>query len=300
MTGDAFTVELDLRRRLLVTGCAAQFYVRAAESEAGLLAMIEFPHAPAIGRVALLTFLSEASLVNIRFCMACEASGIVYPERFPGMTLLARNRNVQAQEREFRQIVIEVDHRPPTLGRMTIFASDPQPGAVNVARAVTADAIRRQLVRAESRRVTSVAIHARVFPDELPTAIACMVERGCPPLLRFVAAGAVRSHACCMNVLAFVAADAVLWQLVLQIPRTMAVPTVQVAVRAFQSKPGFLEVIEARGFPTAGGMTTGAFRTALPAMHVIGRMAGDALRWRPLVPIAEMTLHASDGLVFVV
>jgi hypothetical protein len=103
-----------------------------------------------------------------------------------------------------------------------------------------------------------------------------------------------------VNVLALVAADTFLWQLVLEIPRTVAVLTVQVSVRVFQRKSSFLGVIEAGGFPAAGGMTTGTFRTALAAMHVVRGMARDALLWRPLVAIPEMTLHASDGLVFVV
>ena len=148
--------------------------------------------------------------------------------------------------------------------------------------------------------MAGVAIQAHVFPDELPASIAGMVECGRPPLLRFMATGAVGSHAPGMNVLALVAADALLWQLVLQIARTMAVLTVQVRVLAFQRKSSFPGVIEARGFPAAGGMTTGAFRTALPAMHVVGRMARNTLRWRPLIAIPEMTLHASDGLVLVV
>jgi len=145
-----------------------------------------------------------------------------------------------------------------------------------------------------------VAIHVYVFPDELPASIARMVECGLAPLLCLVATGAVSSHAACMSILALVAADTVLWQLILQVPRTVAVLTVQARVCVFQGESGFLEVIEARGFPAAGGMTAGAFRTALTAMHVVRRMAGDTLRWRPLVAIAEMTLHAPDRLVFVI
>jgi hypothetical protein len=215
MTGDALPVELDLRRGLLVTGRADQLCVRAGEGEARLLAVVKIPQAPAIGGVALLAFLSEASLVNIRLFMAFDASGVRYPERSSRMTLFAGHRNVQAKKRKFSQIVIEVDHRLPTLGHMTVFAGGAQPGAVNVARPVTADAICRQLAWTESGRVTSMAIQARVFPDQLPTSIARVVERGRQPLLRSVATGTVRSHAPCMNVLALVAADTLLWQLVL-------------------------------------------------------------------------------------
>jgi len=80
----------------------------------------------------------------------------------------------------------------------------------------------------------------------------------------------------------------------------VTVLTVQVRVCVFQGKSSFLEVIEPRGFPATGGMTAGAFRPALTAMHVVRRMAGDTLQWRPLVPIAEMTLHTPDRLMLVV
>jgi hypothetical protein len=127
MTGDAFAVELHLRRGLLVTGCTAQFCVRAGKRESRLLAVVELPHAPAIRGMALLAFFSEASLVNIRRFVAFEASGARYPVRPSRMTLLARNRNVQPKKRELRQIVIEVDHRLPTLGHMAVVARSTQP-----------------------------------------------------------------------------------------------------------------------------------------------------------------------------
>lgn len=177
---------------------------------------------------------------------------------------------------------------------MAVLARGAQPGAMNVARPMAAHAVRWQLPGAERRRVAGVAIHAGVFSCKLPMAIPRVVELGGPPLLRRVTTGAVRFHAPRMNVLALVAADTLLWQLVLEIPRTVAVLTLQVSVRLFQRKSGFPGVIEAGGFPAAGGMTTGAFRTTLPAMHVVRRMAGDALLWRPLVAIPEMALHASD------
>ena len=143
MTGDTFPVELDLRRRLLVAGRAAEFCVRSGERKTCLLAVIELPHAPPVRGVALLAFLSEATLVNIRLFVAPDARGVRHPERMSRMTLLAWNRNVQAKKRKFRQIVIEVGHRLPTLGQVAFVARGPQPGAVNVARPMTAHAICR-------------------------------------------------------------------------------------------------------------------------------------------------------------
>src|SRR5579862_1375915 len=111
MTGDAFPIELDLRRGLFVASRAAEFCVRACERKAGLFAMVELPHAPAIRGVAVLALLSEAALVNIGLFMTLDACGVRYPEGLARMALLARNRNMQAKKRELRQVVIEVDHR---------------------------------------------------------------------------------------------------------------------------------------------------------------------------------------------
>jgi len=142
MAGDAFPVKFDLRRRLLVASRAAQLRVRAGERETRLPGVVKLPHGPAIGGVALLTLLAETSLVDIRLFMAFEASGFIYLECLSRMTLLARNRHVQAKKREFRQIVIEVDHGVPTIGHMALVACGTQPRDVNVARPMTAHALR--------------------------------------------------------------------------------------------------------------------------------------------------------------
>jgi hypothetical protein len=142
MTGDTLPVELDFGGGLLVTGCTAQLDVRAGERETCLLGMVKLPHAPVVRGVALLTFLAEAPLVDIRLLMAFEAGGVLYSECFSRMTLLARNRDVQAKKGEFRQIVIEVDHGFPAFRHVAVVASRTQPRAVNVARPMTAHAIR--------------------------------------------------------------------------------------------------------------------------------------------------------------
>lgn len=143
MTGHAFPIELDLRRGLFVAGGTAEFRVRAGEREACLFAVVELPHAPAIRGVAVLALLSEAAFVNIGLFMTLDAGGVRYPEGLTRMALFARNRNVQAKKRELRQVVIEVDHRLPALGQMTIVARGAQPGSVNVACPVTAHALCR-------------------------------------------------------------------------------------------------------------------------------------------------------------
>ena len=117
--------------------------MRADERESRLLAVVEFPHAPPIRGVALLTVLAEASFVNIRVFMALDASGIHYPERSSRMALFARDRNVQAKERKFGQVVIEIHHRLPILGDVAFAARGTQPGAVYVGRAMAAHAICR-------------------------------------------------------------------------------------------------------------------------------------------------------------
>src|SRR5882724_852802 len=143
MTGDAFPVELDLRRGLFVTGRAIELCVRAGEREAGLFAVVKFPQAPAVRRVALLTFLAEASLVNIGLFVALVTRGLGYLERLSRMTLFAGYRHVQAEKRKLSQVMIEVEYGLPAFRQMTVVACCAQPGAVNVAGPMTAHAIFR-------------------------------------------------------------------------------------------------------------------------------------------------------------
>src|SRR5437879_2752540 len=60
------------------------------------------------------------------------------------VALLARHRDVQAHEREFRQVVVEAHGGAPALGRMTLSALRAELAEVHVAGAMAAPTVFRQ------------------------------------------------------------------------------------------------------------------------------------------------------------
>ncbi len=300
MARDAVRFELHLGSRPHVTPLAFQLGVSAEQRESGLLGVVEFPQPPSIRRVTGFALVTHAPLVHVLRLVAADAAGIRNVESPLRMTLLARDGDVQAQEREFRQIVIEIDDLLPTFGNVAFLAPDAKPRGVHVARSMAAHAVRWKLVCAQRCSVTGVAVHLRMEADELPATVARVIERRRLPLLVAMTMRAVRSEPARVRILTLVAAKAVLGQLVVQIAGSVAVLAVELGMRALQCKARFLGVIESRGLPSGRAVAVRAFRAALSFMYVIRSVARDALGRCSFVPVAEMALDAPDGLVPVV
>lgn len=292
-------IELHLVRGLLVTVSTDELGVCAGEREMCLLAVVELPDAPAIGGVAAGAVAAQATFVKIIWPMAVDATGAGILVRARDVTLLARHRHVQADEREAGQVVIEVRAGTPALRRVTLSAVDSEFSGVDVAGAVTAEAIRRELLARDIGRMASMAGHFLVQSLERPPSIARVIERCRQPFLVAVAGLALVAEAARVRVLAAMATLAIPRQRIVQTAASMTIRTVDVSVRALQGESGFLGVIELRGFPARRRVTVGAFLTTLAAMHVVRRMTGDALLRSALVAVTEMAREARDILVLV-
>src|SRR5262249_22257083 len=96
------------------------------------------------------------------------------------------------------------------------------------------------------------------------------------------------------------AAEALARQLVLEVAAAMTILTIDARVNSLQGEPRLLLVIELRGLPTGRRVTGAALRAPFRVVHVIRRMAGDALSGCALVPIAEVTGVAGNVAVLVV
>ena len=81
MTRYTVRFELDFRGWSRVAALAIEFCVRSIEREARLFAVVEFPHAPAVGGVTFRALAAEASLMDIFIFVTTDAAGISYPER---------------------------------------------------------------------------------------------------------------------------------------------------------------------------------------------------------------------------
>src|SRR5215469_1325759 len=95
VTRETVLFQLHLIRWALVAGFAGQLAVRAGEGEAGLLAVVELPQAPAVRGVAAPTVLAEIAFVHIVLAVAVDAF-LADVAIFTGqVALLARDGHVQ-------------------------------------------------------------------------------------------------------------------------------------------------------------------------------------------------------------
>jgi hypothetical protein len=282
-----------------VAALAGQLAVRTRERKAGLLAMLEAPETPTVGRMAPGTLRPQVAVMDVVPLMAVVAAPDDIPILLRLVALLARNRYVQTHQRETREVMIEGDGPLPTSGGMTLIALQTELAGMHIARAMAAGAVRWQLLRRYRCGMTGVAGDLRVPAGELPVPVVCVIEARGLPLVISVAPAALGAQASGVRVLPLVAPEAVLGNLVLQVAAAVAILTIDPGVHALERKTGLFVVIEFRGLPAGGGMAVGAFRAPVAPVDIIRGVAGDAFFGGALVPVAEMTAHARHLEVFV-
>jgi len=259
--------------------------------------MVELPDTPAIRGMTARAVVAEAALVKVICTMAIDADFVGVLVSASDVTLLAWHSYMQADEREAREVMIEVGFRAPSRWGVALRAVGSEFAGMHVRCTVAAGAARFELLGGDDRRVTRVTVDFLVPPFERPFAIARVIEGSRQPLLFAMAVLALAAEAARVRVLAAVATLAISRHRILQAAAAMAIRAVDACVDAQQGEAGLLRMIELRSLPARGRVAVGAFRAALAAMHVVGRMTGNALLRRALVAIAEMTGEARNLLV---
>lgn len=92
-----------------------------------------------------------------------------------------------------------------------------------------------------------------------------------------------------MSIVRSMAAVASPRQFRFEIPGAMALLTLEIGMSAQQRKVRFASMIESRGLPAACVVTVPASDTSRPSVHIIDRMARDALFGRARKLVAGMT-----------
>lgn len=126
------------------------------------------------------------------------------------MTLLASHGDVQAHQREARQVVIECDGGLPTFGGMALLALRTQLACVDVAGTMATGAVGRQFLFRNDRGMTGVAGNLLMPSRQVPVPVAGVLEGWRLPFIVAVALIALCAEATGVRVLALVAAEAVL------------------------------------------------------------------------------------------
>ena len=106
-------------------------------------------------------------------------------------------------------------------------------------------------------------------PGQLPVSVTRMIEPRRFPFIVVVALLTLSAKAAGVRVLALVAAEAVLWNLLLEITAAVTILAVDARVCTFQGEPGFFLVIELGCLPTRGGVAATTLHAALASMYVV-------------------------------
>ncbi len=260
---------LRTRRREMAAG-ALQFAVCAEQWKVRIARMVEHPQRPAVRRMARPALLAQAAFVHIVGGVATIAISRGSGELHRGVTLHATDEPMQTQQRELRQVVIELEPRTPIVLAMTSGAFACDLVGVRILTGVAAFAILGQFLRCIGD-VAGMAIELGVRTQQRKAMAAGMI-----------------AETPGMGVVGTMTAVAILGDLFLIVPASVAGQTVHIGVRSEQCVAGLLQVIVLRALPLLGGMALAAFRTARAAMFIVGRMAPDAGYWRGLVAPPDM------------
>ena len=263
--------------------------VGARQREVSFLPMVELPDTPAIRRVASRAFHAEASLVDVFGAVAVDAGTGRAFVCTSDVTLLARHRYMQAHQREVREIVVKVSVAAPARRRVALSAVHAELPGVHVAGTMAGDAARLEVLACHDAGMAGVAVDLFVPSFERPLGVARVIEGGRKPLLVAMARAALFAESPCVRIHALVATITGARQRIVQSSATMAVGAIEMRMCAFKRISSLFRVIEFRSLPAGRGMAVCTFRSALATMNVVRRVTGNALLWRVLVAIAEMT-----------
>lgn len=108
VTEAAGLIQLDTVNRLrAMTVITVQFFVRPIEFETRVFIVIEFPHGPAVGVVALRAFRPQTRLVYIVPTMAIDTLFTCRLELAIGVTTVTGHQCMQTGEWEITHVMIE-------------------------------------------------------------------------------------------------------------------------------------------------------------------------------------------------
>ena len=140
--------------------------MRATQGKAGLLAVVKIPDCPAIGRMAGVALLAQPTLVHILLRVTIIAFARATVESLRAMALRATDHHMQAQQREFRQVMIEADFALPMILAVATVATGAELGTVRIGGTMTGKALGTELLLRHFGRVAGMATQFRVRPRQ--------------------------------------------------------------------------------------------------------------------------------------
>jgi len=143
---------------LTMAVAAAKTRVCARQRKVGLGCMFELPEIPAVRVVAVAALLAKLILVHVLGPVTAGAFMRRLPERPRCMAFLARNADMQADQRKSRKVMVKPDLLAPAAFPVACQAIASHRALVYVVDVMAAGTVLRQFLLLEHTRVTGVAV----------------------------------------------------------------------------------------------------------------------------------------------
>lgn len=169
-----------------MTVTATQVAVCAQQFEVGLFAVIEDPHRPAVGVVAVLALNSQRCLVFIVVPVAAHALQFGILESGRQMAFFTGHRGVQAKQGEAGQVVIENNTVAPAGHLMAALTLLAFLSLVNIIRLVAAETGGREVFIVNVAAMTGVAQQLLMLALQWKPGVVLVIEATFFPLLLVV------------------------------------------------------------------------------------------------------------------
>ena len=190
-----------------MTVTAMQVAVCAQQFEVGLFAVIENPHRPAVGVMAILALSAQRRLVFIVVSMATDALQFGILESGRQMAFFAGHRGVQAKQGEAGQVVIENNTVAPAGHLMAALTLLAFLSLVNIIRLVAAETGGRQVFSVNVAAMTGVAQQLLMLALQWKPGVVLVIEATFFPLFLVVAGLAFFAVATMVRIVVAMAVD---------------------------------------------------------------------------------------------
>lgn len=174
-----------------VTLGAGQIRMAPVELKAGFQRVIEHPYRPGYGRMAAAALRAERCIVNVAVDMAVDALRRSIVEPLRGMTGIAFDAGVFADQREARQSVVKTDIEIPAGFVVALFARFTELCPVRIVIDMTGMAVTGQWLFIDRRHVAITAGQAEMSAEQPVSRIPAVIKGDSRPVARNVTGAAV-------------------------------------------------------------------------------------------------------------
>ncbi len=297
MTGPAGSryIACAFGRRIGMAGITGKSGMRAVQREAGGSIVIECAGRPGVAGMAGAAIVTECAGMRIVVCVATAAVLRGPAEAVVGMTSGTGNRRMNAEQREFGQIVVEADRFRPGRLAMAIRTFARKHALVNVIECVTAVAGSRRRVL-DSRLVAGRAIELCVclFENEARVGV---IEARCGPATRVVTVRTIRPQPALVRVVGRMAGRTTGGEIVAVIGSRMTVSALELRMTVLQCEACDASMVKSGALPGVGRVATAAIRSSLARVNIVHRVAACASRLCLVKTVALVAIPAGDCVV---